>query len=335
MAKTLMSSGGSEAPSSESRTPRVSVIIPAHNTAPFIAETLDSVFGQTFRDFEVIVINDGSPDTAALEVALQPYRSRVHYIRQENRGLPGARNAGIRLARGELLAFVDSDDIWMPDYLSAQVEFLDRYPGVHASIADALLFGSCGEAVAWRMLKQGTGPVLTFEQMLKREGGQLPSAVVARRGRVLQVGMFDEQLRIGEDVEFCVRLCFPDGTIGYLGRVLVKYRQRPGSLTGDPGKRRWRVAEGQALRALRQKLPLTEAQRTLLDDEIAAIDAAVALSDAFDHLSADRFQQGERCLAEANTYFRDPRITLTRFGLKAFPRWTARVMSWRRKRAAK
>jgi glycosyltransferase involved in cell wall biosynthesis len=318
---------------SESPAPRVSVIIPAHNTAPFIAETLDSVFGQTFRDFEVIVINDGSPDSAALEVALQPYISRVQYIRQENRGLPGARNAGIGLARGELLAFVDSDDIWMPEYLSAQVEFLDRHPGVHASIADALLFGSCGEAEVWKMLKEGTGPVLTFEQMLKREGGQLPSALVARRGRVLQVGMFDEQLRIGEDVEFCMRLCFPDGTIGYLGRVLVKYRQRPGSLTSDPGKRKWRVAEGEALRALRQKLPLTEAQRTLLDDEIAASDAAVALRDAFDHLSADRFQQGERCLAEANAYFRDPRITLTRFGLKAFPRWTARVANWRRKRA--
>ena len=318
---------------SEGPAPKVSVIIPAYNTAPFIAETLDSVFDQTFRDFEVIVINDGSPDTPGLEVALQPYLSRIHYIRQENRGLSGARNAGIGLARGELLAFVDSDDIWMPDYLTAQVEFLDRHPRVHASIADALLFGSCGEEVVWRTLKEGTDPILTFEQMLKREGGQLPSAMVARRQRVLQVGMFDEQLRIGEDVEFCVRLCFPDGTMGYLRRVLVKYRQRPGSLTSDPINRKWRVAEGQALRALRQKLPLTEAQRTLLDDEIAASDAALALSDAFDHLSADRFQQGERCLAEANVYFRDPRITLTRFGLKAFPRWTARVASWRRKRA--
>jgi len=318
---------------SESPAPKVSVIIPAHNTAPFIAETLDSVFGQTFRDFEVIVINDGSPDTPSLEVALQPYRTRVQYIRQENRGLPGARNAGIRIAHGELLAFVDSDDIWMPDYLSSQVDFLDRHPLVHASIVDALRFGSCGEPVVWRMLKEGAGPVLTFEQMLKREGGQLPSAMVARRQKVLQVGMFDEQLRIGEDVEFCVRLCFPDGTIGYLGQVLVKYRQRPGSLTSDPRNRKWKVAEGQALRALRQKLPLTNAQRTLLDDEIAATDAALALSDAFDHLSADRFQQGERCLAEANTYFRDPRITLTRFGLKSFPRWTARVATWLRKRA--
>jgi glycosyltransferase involved in cell wall biosynthesis len=317
---------------SESPAPRVSVIIPAHNTAPFIAETLDSVFGQTFRDFEVIVINDGSPDTPGLEVALQPYLSRIHYIRQENRGLPGARNAGIRVARGELLAFVDSDDIWMPDYLSAQVQFLDSRPGVDASIADALLFGSCGEPVVWRMLKQGTGPVLTFEQMLKREGGQLPSATVARRQRVLRVGMFDEELRIGEDVEFCVRLCFPDGTIGYLGQVLVKYRQRPGSLTDDPRRRKWNAAEIDALRRLGKKLDLTEAQRRLLAEEIAAADAALALGDAYRHISEHEFGRATQCLRLANTYYRDPRITAASVCLNAFPRLTARLLNWRLQR---
>jgi glycosyltransferase involved in cell wall biosynthesis len=344
---------------SESPAPRVSVIVPAYNTAAFIGETLDSVFGQTFQGFELIVINDGSPDTPELEVALQAYMSRIRYIRQENRGPSGARNAGIRLAQGELVAFVDSDDIWMPEYLSAQVQFLDCHPGVHASIADALLFDSFAEPVVWRMLKAGAGPVLNFEQMLKREGGQAGgSAMVARRQRVLQVGMFDEQLRIAEDFEFCARLCFPDGSIGYLGQVLVKYRQHQGSITDEPRRRkpndaetsasrrpddaptlslfsrRYNVAEIDALRRLGKKLDLTEAQRVLLAEEIAAAEAAVALNDAFDHLSADRFRQGERCLAEANTYFGDPRITVTRFGLKTFPRWTARMLNKRLKRHA-
>jgi glycosyltransferase involved in cell wall biosynthesis len=314
---------------SGSPAPKVSVIIPAYNTAPFIAETLDSVFAQTFRDFEVIVINDGSPDTLALEVALQPYMSRIHYIRQENRGLPGARNAGIRIARGELLAFVDSDDIWMPDYLSAQVQFLDRHAGVHASIADALLFGSCAEPVVWKMLKPGADPVLTFEQMLKRQGGQLPSATVARRQRVVQVGMFDEQLRIGEDVEFCVRLCCPDGTIGYLGQALVKYRQRPGSLTDDPRRRKWNAAEIHALRRLSETLDLSEAQRRLLAEEIAAADAALALGDAYRHISEHEFGRAAQCFRLANTHFRDFRITVALVCLNAFPRLTARVLNWR------
>jgi glycosyltransferase involved in cell wall biosynthesis len=331
MAKGTVSSAGSELASSGSRTPKVSVIIPAHNTAPFIAETLDSVFDQTFRDFEVIVINDGSPDTAELEAALRPYIDRIFYLTQENQGLPGARNAGIRIARGELLAFVDSDDIWMPNYLSAQVQFLDSRPSVYASIADVLLFGSTMEPVVWRMLKEGTGPVLTFEQMLKREGGQLPSATVARRQRVLQIGMFDEQLRIGEDVEFCVRLCFPDGAIGYLGQVLVKYRQRSDSLTADPRRRKWNVAEIAALRRLGEKLDLTKAQRRSLANEVAAADASLALGDAYRHISEHEFGKASECFRLANTHYRDPRIAVVSICLNAFPRLTARLLKHRLK----
>jgi glycosyltransferase involved in cell wall biosynthesis len=312
--------------------PKVSVIIPAHNTAPFIAETLDSVFDQTFRDFEVIVVNDGSPDTPDLEVALQPYTDRIHYFKQENRGVAGARNAAIRVAQGELLAFVDSDDIWMPGYLFAQVGFLDRNLNVCACIADVLLFGSCPEPTVRKMLKEGAGPVLNFEQILKREGGQIPSATVARRQRVVQVGMFDEQLRIAEDVEFCVRLCFPDKSMGYLGELLVKYRQRPGSLTDDPRRQKWSAAEINALRRLSQTLDLSEGHRKLLAKEIAAADAAFALSDAYHHLSENESERAAECLHEANTYYRDPRITATIICLNTFPRLTARLLNWRLKK---
>jgi len=310
--------------------PKVSVIIPAYNTAAFIADTLNSVFGQTFRDFEVIVINDGSPDTAELEVALKPFMTRIRYLKQENRGLPGAWNVGVRLACGELLAFVDSDDIWMPDYLSAQVDFLDNHPHVYASISDAVLFGS-GEDVVWRMLKEGSGPVLNFEEMLQRKGGQLPSAMVARRQRVLEIGLFDERIRIGEDIEFCVRLCFPEGAIGYLGRVLVKYRQRAGSLTEDPRRRKWVVAEIESLRRLGENLDLSEPQRRLLEEEIAAAVAALALSDGYHHISEREYGPAVQCLRSANAYYRDPRISIASFCLNAFPRLAGRVLNWRLK----
>ena len=115
---------------------QVSVIIPAYNTAAYITETLDSVFAQTFKDFEVIVVNDGSPDTEDLERVLQPYRARIVYVKQENRGVSGARNAGILRARGEFLAFLDSDDVWLPDYLAEQMKFLEAHPHLVASIAD-------------------------------------------------------------------------------------------------------------------------------------------------------------------------------------------------------
>src|SRR5215212_5269413 len=105
-------------------TPSVSVVIPAYNVAPYIPETLNSVFAQTFTEFEVIVVDDGSPDGEELERALKPYLDRVRYVRQENRGAGAARNRGVREARGEFIAFLDSDDLWMPEYLEKQVRFL-------------------------------------------------------------------------------------------------------------------------------------------------------------------------------------------------------------------
>jgi len=326
-----MSAAESETALPASETPKVSVIIPAYNTAAFIAETLDSVFSQTFRNFEVIVINDGAPDTAELEIALQPYMSRIRYIKQENRGLSGARNAGIRVARGELLAFVDSDDLWMPDYLAVQVEFLDSHPEVCASIADAVLFGS-GEDIEWKMLKEGTGPILDLEDMLKRKGGQLPSAMVAKRQRVLEIGLFDEKTRIGEDVEFSARLCFPNERIGYLGRVLVKYRRRPGSLTEDPRRRKWVEAEIQSLRRLGETLDLDQDQRQLLEQEISAAVAALALDDAYHYISAREFKKAVPCLRSANTHYRDPRISIAAFALNVFPGLTGSFLNRRLKR---
>jgi transposase InsO family protein len=237
---------------------------------------------------------------------------------------------GVRLARGELLAFVDSDDVWMPEYLSCQVEFLNSHPNVYASIADALLFGSCPETT-WRMLKKGTSPILGFEQVLKRVGGQLPSAMVARRWRVLQVGMFDEAMRIGEDIEFFVRLCCPDGKIGYLGQVLVKYRQRPGSITDDPRHRKWNRAESRALRRLAKKLNLTPAHSRLLTNEISECIAGLALSDAYRHIYNGDFSRASRCIRIANTHYRKSRLALFVVCLNLFPRLAVLLLYWHSK----
>ena len=95
--------------------------MPAYNVAPFIGEALESVFAQTCKDYEVIVVNDGSPDTEELERVIEPFRSRIKYVKRENRGVSAARNTGIRLARGRFVAHLDPDDAWDPDYLSKQL----------------------------------------------------------------------------------------------------------------------------------------------------------------------------------------------------------------------
>src|SRR5688500_5335156 len=106
--------------------PLVSVIIPAFNAAEFMSETLDSVFAQTYKHLEAIVVNDGSADTAELEQVLQRYPSNLLYIKQENQGAAVARNTGLRAANGEFVAFLDADDTWLPAFLEKQMALLER-----------------------------------------------------------------------------------------------------------------------------------------------------------------------------------------------------------------
>ena len=119
----------------EDSAPLVSVIIPAYNIAPYIGETLDSVFAQTFANYEVIVINDGSPDTDEFERVIEPYRERIRYISQKNGGASSARNAGLRAATGQLIAFLDGDDLWSPNYLEEQLKFIDGFDCLPLTLA--------------------------------------------------------------------------------------------------------------------------------------------------------------------------------------------------------
>src|SRR3954470_23864164 len=120
--------------------PLVSVIIPAYNASTFIGETLDSVFGQTFTDFEVILVNDGSPDTDDLERVLPRFAGTLRYLKQENRGAAAARNAGLRAAKGDLVAFLDADDSVCSTFLEKQRGFL-KARDADFVFADAILFG--------------------------------------------------------------------------------------------------------------------------------------------------------------------------------------------------
>jgi len=212
--------------------PLVSVIIPAYNAAPYIQETLDSVFAQSYRDFEVIVVNDGSPDTTLLEKILAPYRSRITYLQQENRGLAGARNAGMRAATGNLIALLDADDIWLPDYLQEQVTFLQQHPEFDLVYCNSLFFGNSIYAGK------------TYMEVCPSEGEATASAIITRQCHVfvsitarapalLAMG-FDEALRSCEDFDCWLRFTAAGYRIGYHRKVLVRYRKHDASLSANP-----------------------------------------------------------------------------------------------------
>ena len=213
------------------RNPLVSVIIPAYNASEFIGETLDSVFAQTFNDFEVLLINDGSPDTQELERVLQRFPATLRYIKQENRGAAAARNTGLREARGEFVAFLDADDTWLSSFLQKQMEFLKRQ-NADFVFCDALLFGEASSAGRTFMQLQPSRGEVTPERLLAVDVTVLTSTVLARRQPILQVGLFDESLRRGHDFDLWLRLAKLGIRFAYHREVLAHHRIVESGLSG-------------------------------------------------------------------------------------------------------
>lgn len=213
--------------------PAVSIVIPAYNVAQFIGETLASVFAQTFDDYEVIVINDGSPDTPQLEAVLASWMNRINYLKQENRGLSGARNTGVLAARGALIALLDSDDAWEADYLATQIELMRRDEAIDVLYCDAHIFG---EGVPANLKFTDGSPSageVSFESLVRQRCNVMVS-VMARRATLVDAGLFDESLRSSEDFDMWLRIAKAGGRIAYHRQPLVRYRRRPGSLSADP-----------------------------------------------------------------------------------------------------
>ena len=216
--------------------PLVSVIIPAYNIAPYIGETLSSVFAQTFTDYEVIVINDGSPDTVELEYALSGFRDRIHYLKQENLGASAARNAGLRTARGEFIAFLDGDDLWLPNYLDEQIKFI-REHDCDLVCADALMFGETAPRhqtyMEWLMETAPPFGTVSFRELISGQRCLITSGVIARRKLIVEAGLFDEALRTAQDYDLWLRLARSRARLMYQRTLLLRYRCHAGGLTGN------------------------------------------------------------------------------------------------------
>lgn len=196
------------------------VIVPVHDGAAFVAETLDSVLAQRGATFEVVVVDDGSKD--ATPDVLARYARHVRVVHQECRGVSAARNRGAAEARGRVLAFLDQDDAWEPELLSALLPELDRHADWSLVHADSWVVDARGRAHGrrGRFLRSRTG--VSFEELVSRNVVPLESMLV-RRAAFERVGGFDPELRYLEDWDLALRLS-RTGAIGFVDRPLARYR---------------------------------------------------------------------------------------------------------------
>jgi glycosyltransferase involved in cell wall biosynthesis len=308
--------------------PKVSVIIPVYNVAEYIAETLDSALAQTFKDYEIIVINDGSPDTAEFEKVLEKYTDEIIYLKQENAGVGPARNVAIENSRGALLAFLDGDDVWQPEFLESQVKFLEEndYDLVYA---DALLFG--GSLLDGRTFMQNAPSVgeANFESLLDMRCNIVLSGSLARREAVLDAGMFEWKAVRAQDFNLWLRMAHKGARIGYQTKVLLKYRMRAGSLSGNEVQRVER--EINAYSRICEMIKLTESEQKIVDRQLRRLEADLELERGKTFLLQEDFAAARKAFEKANDYRQSNRLRLIISLIQIAPRLLLKIYRSRRK----
>lgn len=210
----------------------VSVVIPAFRCAQYIAQGIESVLNQSFANHEILVVNDGSPDTAELEAALAPYTGRIRYFKQSSRGPSAARNTGIRNAFGKYVAFLDGDDYWTPDHLTKTVGILEGDSGVALVYCDCILVKN-DKPYSRVFYTQRQPSTVTLETLLLQSSTISTSSVVVLREAIIAVGGFDESLHRCEDFDMWLRLASSGARISYHADAEVYHRVHNVSLSAD------------------------------------------------------------------------------------------------------
>jgi len=310
----------------QTASPLVSVIVPAYDVAEYIGDALNSVLAQTFTDYEIIVVNDGSPDTPALERTLAPYLSRIIYLKQNNRGVSAARNAAIRAARGPLIAFLDGDDAWLPNYLEVQVAGIQADPTIDVLYPNVMMFGdSSKDGEEFMTLCPSKGEV-TFERLLLQECN-VSNCSIARRETIMRAGLFDESLRSVEDFDLWLRVVKQGGRIAYHRDVLARYRRRHGSLTADPVSLSEHVLK--VLEKVKQTMELTPSEQATLEQQLQRFHAMLKLWEGKRAFFSGDTKGAISGLTEANRFFRNRKFSFTLMMLRVAPKLLLRAYDLR------
>jgi GT2 family glycosyltransferase len=181
--------------------PRVSVVIPAFNRWRLLAEAIDSVLAQSYRDFELIVVDDGSTDATASELA--KLASRLQFFVTERRGVSAARNLGVSQSRGHYIAFLDSDDLWLNSKLERQTRFMDEHPEFHICQTDEIWIRNGVRVNPSAVHQKPSGDIFSRSLKLCLVS---PSAVMMTKALFERTGGFDEAFPVCEDYDLWLRI---------------------------------------------------------------------------------------------------------------------------------
>ena len=237
--------------------PNVSVIITTYKRANLVSHAIESVLAQTYTDYEIIVVNDGSPDNT--KEVLDQFGDKITAIHQENQGVSAARNAGIKSAQGQYIAFLDDDDLWVQNKLEKQVACLESNPNIGLVYSDMFCFNENGVFPDTWEKANPTPPVQQSWILFLRNFIPTPSVVV-RRDCLDKVGLFDETLTTCEDYDLWLRIT-EKWSVHFLNEPLVNYRRSANSLQSNEERQlvNWLRVKENAFhrnRDIQQKLPL-------------------------------------------------------------------------------
>lgn len=217
---------------------RVSVVIPAYNAARFLPEAINSVRQQTLTVHEIIIMDDGSTDDT--ESIVRALGDGILYIRQKNAGVSAARNRGIALATGEIIAFLDADDVWFPEKIERQLKVFQDHPDVALVATDKAEIDTQGKLLLPSLFKQqhlhtffsslNNAPIPQVMSLLIKVNFIPTSSVLVRKEALNRIGVFDTTIRYGEDLELWVRIA-AQFQIACIPEVMLHYRRHDTNAT--------------------------------------------------------------------------------------------------------
>lgn len=202
--------------------PRFSIIIPVFNKEMFVAKTIKSVLSQTFSDFEIIIINDGSIDESEAEI-LTITDERIHYFSKKNEGVSIARNFGIEKATSEFICFLDADDFWHSNFLETMNHYIQKLPDEKV-FASAIEIENSRKIVPaqYSFTKNGDFEIVNFFEASQKEAVLWTSAVCIHKEVFDKSGVFDEQLKVSEDTDLWIRISLNHQVV-FIWQILARY----------------------------------------------------------------------------------------------------------------